>query len=115
LVVIKKLLYHDFLQSPMGKNCKLSEVKFGMEFTKLFPVTQDDKVDSDESVIKNDLKCKGARGVRYNAYCIPNIDAYRQSFDFRLSGKTEWPQCNEWTVLRPNTTEIDEIYGKKPF
>jgi hypothetical protein len=112
VVVIKRLLYHDFLQSPMGKNSKISEVKFGMEFTKLFPVAQSV---SDDSVIKNDLKCKGMRGIRFNAYWIPNIDVYREAFDLRLSGKTEWSEAKEWTVLRPNTTEIEDIYGKKPY
>jgi Family of unknown function (DUF5906) len=113
VVVIKRLLYHDFLQSPMGNNSKLSEVKFGMEFTRLFPKLVDG--DEGDSVIKNDLKCKGARGVRFNAYYIPNIDVYRQSFDLYISGKTQWAEVKEWTVLRPNTTETDDIHGKKPF
>jgi hypothetical protein len=116
--IIKSLLYHDFCQSPMGRNTRLSETRFGIEFLKLFPLVIDGVVQKGErgrakSVIHaENIKCKGAHGTRQNAYRIPSVEVYRSAFEHNLSGKTEWSEGTEWTVLRPNT---EDIHSKTPF
>jgi hypothetical protein len=120
--IIKNLLYHDFCHSPMGRNTKLSETKFGIEFLKLFPLVVNGVVQKGgrgraKSVIQaENIKVIGARKIRFNGYRIPkDVTKYRESFEHNLSGKTEWSEGTKWTVLRPNTTEIDDIRSSKRF
>jgi Family of unknown function (DUF5906) len=119
--IIKGLLYYDFCHSPMGRNTRLSESKFGIQFLALFPLVIDGVVQKggmgrNKSVIQaENIKIRGAH-ERQNAYRIPkDISIYRSAFEYNLSGKTEWSEGTEWTVLRPNTERIDDIHGKKAF
>jgi hypothetical protein len=106
----------------MGRNTKLSESKFGIEFLKLFPlviggVVQKGGRGRTKSIIQADnIKITGARGNRFNAYRVPkDFTIYRSAFEYNLSGKTEWSEGTEWTVLRSNTEEIDDIHSYKRF
>jgi hypothetical protein len=120
LRVIKNLLYMDFCKSPIGKNFRLSERQFGIQFVKLLPevidgVAQMNSNGTVKTIIKVNHKCRGARGIRYDAYGIPSLSVYRSLMDFNLSGKTEWDDKSEWTILRPNTDDPDDIHGKRTF
>lgn len=114
---IKGLLYYDFCKSPMGRNTRMSERQFGESFLKLFPLVDDDIVQKYPngktiSVIKSDLKIKGMRGIRFNAYGLPPLAVWRSCMDFDLGGNTDWDAQTEWTVVRPNDDEIGDIYDK---
>jgi hypothetical protein len=113
---IKRLLYTDFCKSAMGKNARLSERQFGIQFLKLLPdivngVVQKADNGRVKSVVKTtDLKLKGARGIRFDAYGIPTLKIFRELMDFNLQGNTEWNDKEKWTVTRSNSADIND-YG----
>lgn len=118
--VIKKLIYQDFLRSASGKKSTLTEINFGIAFLALLPLIVNGEVQRSgkgrvESIVDSNQKCEGTRKIRFGAYILPSIDVFRELIDFTLRGKSNWNDEKEWTILRGNNDENEDIYGPGRF
>lgn len=108
--VIKKLLYVDYMRSPMGKRTPLSDRGFGMQLMSLLPaVVNGEEVKNEKGLTLSDantkdLKIRDSRNQRRDGYNIPDLPTCRRLLERKLGGKIAWSTDDgPWTVLRGNT------------
>jgi hypothetical protein len=128
--VIKSLLYHDYINSPVGKRNSLTERQFGTQFLALFPLIIDGqkqyfdngKTRSAIDPNQNEINFKEKQA---DAYDIPSIHELRSIMDFNFGGDGGWDEKKEWTIRHgDNKFDVDSktiihkyvnVDGKEPF
>ena len=116
--VIKKLLYLDYIHSPVGKRYPISVVKFADQFLALLPTVVNGVEERNEKgrgtrtiVLTENIKIRDNRDIRRDGYEIPACEACRILLEFKLGGKKKWnSEVGTWTVLRANTDFDFSLY-----